>query len=95
MFYEMNSFDPLGTTPWKRSPSGPLNGTFDGSIDALAEITLFVDPSATLSEKANVDDNPIIPIRVGTEVKSTTKPADTSNSGLTGRFEIPNILPDG
>jgi hypothetical protein len=95
MFYELNTFDPLGTTPWKRSSSGPLNGTFDGSIDALAQITLFVDPSATLSEKANVDDNTLTPFSVGTEIKSNTKPADTSNKDLSGRFEIPNILPDG
>lgn len=91
MFYELNTFDPLGTTPWKRSSSGPLNGTFDGAIDALAQITLFVDPSATLAEKDNVQDNTV----TGFSVPANRKVADTTNTELSGRFEIPNILPDG
>jgi hypothetical protein len=46
MFYELNTWDPAGTTPWKRSTDDPLNGTFDGSLNQFAEITLLMDPNA-------------------------------------------------
>ena len=92
MFYEMNTFDPLGTTPWKRSTSESINGTFDGAIDALAQITLFVDPSATLAEKDKIQGNTLTGFNVPAQANSDKKVADTTNKGI---IEIPNILPDG
>jgi hypothetical protein len=38
MFYELNTFDPFGTTPWKRSPGSELQGTFGGDLDILIQM---------------------------------------------------------
>ncbi|KAJ6439023.1 Lipase 1 [Purpureocillium lavendulum] len=51
MFYELNSWDPLGTTPWKRSNDDPLNGTFNGQQEIYAQITLLMDPDANFNHK--------------------------------------------
>lgn len=49
MFYELNSWDPAGTTPWKRDvDSGELSGTFYGDMLILAKITNLMDPQAEL-----------------------------------------------
>lgn len=56
-FLSSCSVDPRGKSPWKSSSSGPLNGTFDGEHDFMAQITLFVDPSASLAEKDKIQDN--------------------------------------
>ncbi|KAJ4007802.1 hypothetical protein NW766_009607 [Fusarium irregulare] len=49
MFYELNSWDPAGTTPWKRdSGGGELSGTFYGDMLILAKITRLMDPNAEL-----------------------------------------------
>jgi hypothetical protein len=49
MFYELNSWDPAGTTPWKRdSASGELSGTFYGDMLILAKITRLLDPDSEL-----------------------------------------------
>ncbi|KAF5660854.1 integrin alpha n-terminal [Fusarium heterosporum] len=49
MFYELNSWDPAGTTPWKRdSDGGELSGTFYGDMLILSQITKLVDPDAEL-----------------------------------------------
>ncbi|OBS29554.1 hypothetical protein FPOA_03491 [Fusarium poae] len=49
MFYELNSWDPAGTTPWKRdSAEGELSGTFYGDMLILAKITRLMDPNAEL-----------------------------------------------
>lgn len=55
MFYELNTWDPLGTTPWKRSTDEALNGTFDGDIDVFAQITSVMDPGAQYADsEANI-----------------------------------------
>jgi hypothetical protein len=48
MFYELNSFDPAETSPWKRDTAGVLSGTFQGDMPILAQITRLVDPNAEL-----------------------------------------------
>ncbi|KAG8356440.1 hypothetical protein FVEN_g5620 [Fusarium venenatum] len=49
MFYELNSWDPAGTTPWKRDTAeGELSGTFYGDMLILAKITRLMDPNAEL-----------------------------------------------
>jgi hypothetical protein len=49
MFYELNSWDPAGTTPWKRdTDSGELSGTFYGDMLIMAQITRLMDPNAEL-----------------------------------------------
>ncbi|EKJ76429.1 hypothetical protein FPSE_03428 [Fusarium pseudograminearum CS3096] len=49
MFYELNSWDPAGTTPWKRDTAeGELSGTFYGDMLILAKLTRLMDPKAEL-----------------------------------------------
>ncbi|KAH7128006.1 SGNH hydrolase-type esterase domain-containing protein [Dactylonectria estremocensis] len=88
MFYELNTWDPLGNTPWKRTNDDPLNGTFSGAVDIFAEITLLVDPDAQLTHKDNVDDdNTAVEILNDAEMKVTAAESDN--------VQVPNLLPDG
>ncbi|RTE68596.1 hypothetical protein BHE90_017027, partial [Fusarium euwallaceae] len=49
MFYELNSWDPAGTSPWKReTDGGELSGTLYGDMLILAQITRLLDPDAEL-----------------------------------------------
>ncbi|KAK4198547.1 hypothetical protein QBC40DRAFT_308196 [Triangularia verruculosa] len=49
MFYELNSWDPAGTSPWKRDTNGgELSGSFYGDMLILAQITRLLDPDADL-----------------------------------------------
>ncbi|KAF5586149.1 fibronectin type III domain protein [Fusarium subglutinans] len=49
MFYELNTWDPLGSSPWKRgAEGGELNGTFYGDMLVLSQITRLVNPNAEL-----------------------------------------------
>ncbi|KAL5610312.1 hypothetical protein FOVSG1_004993 [Fusarium oxysporum f. sp. vasinfectum] len=49
MFYELNSWDLVGTSPWKRGTGGgELNGTFYGDMLILGQITRLLDPNAEL-----------------------------------------------
>ena len=63
MFYELNSWDPAGSTPWKRSENNPENGTFAGDESIFAQLTLYIDPDAEFRnvEEAKVDDSPTEP----------------------------------
>ncbi|PWY96628.1 fibronectin type III domain protein [Aspergillus sclerotioniger CBS 115572] len=82
--------DPLGRNPYKRSQDNPLNGTFEGSVNQLAQITLLMDPDATLSDQAFVSD--------AATVDATTAILGESKISLSAEssdLEVPNILPDG
>lgn len=85
MFYELNTWDPLGTTPWKRSVEENLNGTFDSEIDILAAITSVMDPDAQFADsEANtvmIDENTVI--------------ATVQTVAEIAKIGIPNLLPDG
>ena len=81
MFYELNTWDPFGSTPWKRSNDGPLQGTFDGDQDIFAQITLISDPDAHFSHGA---------------IQSTAQlKVDVEATADVNIAEVPNILPDG
>lgn len=55
MFYEFNTFDPLGNAPWKRSERTAGDGTFKGDMAELAQVYLALNPDAKLNyqEPAN------------------------------------------
>lgn len=57
MFYELDFDDPLGLHPWKRNNDGIPEGTFQGDINALAQITLLVEPSTQLADKDSIEDS--------------------------------------
>nr|UMZ45336.1 hypothetical protein [Paramyrothecium sp.] len=105
MFYELNSWDPLGNTPRKRSNDDPLNDTFQGNVNIFAEITLLADPKAELVHKDKVEGEAstaeIAQVALSEHSKAVAVPvagAATSSTGLlstTAEFQVPNILPDG
>ncbi len=86
MFYELNTSDPLGASPWKRSTDGPMNGTFNGDIDTLVQAMLLAYPDAQL----------VFPGDGSTSSSgSVTAAADMKVGSSVSDFEIPNLVPDG
>ncbi|RYP71496.1 hypothetical protein DL771_004751 [Monosporascus sp. 5C6A] len=62
VFYELNTADPPGNAPWKRSNHKELQGTFAGDVDILAKITVMMDPDAELVQGDKVEtDNTTTP----------------------------------
>lgn len=80
MFYELNTQDPLGSSPWKRSTDGVLDGTVEASQSQLAQITLLMDPDAQLAESG--PDTSISESKLVMKVKTTA-------------IAFPKVLPDG
>jgi hypothetical protein len=87
MFYELNTWDLKGNSPWKRSVDQPLEGTFQGTVNQLAQITLLMDADAKLLDQALISD-------AGTASIAASNVKLVNSAGL---FElaIPNLLPDG
>lgn len=56
MFYEMDSLDPKGTSPWKRIVESAYVDTFEGSVNQFAEIAYGLDPGVKLSAASFVSD---------------------------------------
>ncbi|KAB8211919.1 fibronectin type III domain protein [Aspergillus parasiticus] len=82
MFYELNTWDPRGNSPWKRSVDYPLEGTFEGTVNQLAQITLLMDSDAQFADQDMISDASAASIATYDEVELSS-------------VEIPNILPDG
>ncbi|KAJ0413256.1 fibronectin type III domain protein [Aspergillus carlsbadensis] len=84
MFYELNTWGSYGSNPWKRSDDHPLEGTFEGNANILADITLLMDPDAKLTHSDLV-------------VTASSGSTAAANAGLvnTAAIELPNLLPDG
>ncbi|KAH7006558.1 SGNH hydrolase-type esterase domain-containing protein [Fusarium venenatum] len=56
MFFELNSFDPLGSSPWKRSPGDEYkNGTFEYQLDGLARLAMEMEPEVELVHEDKID----------------------------------------
>ena len=93
MFYELNTWDPFGTNPWKRSTNGDLDSTFIGNLDIYAQITNLVDPGATFKEQTidtNTTGDPTIP-----SVQTHAHFDADMGEVVVEAVEVPNILPDG
>ncbi|PGH17920.1 hypothetical protein AJ79_00819 [Helicocarpus griseus UAMH5409] len=90
MFYKLNTRDPMGETPWKRSKDNPLPETFSGSLDTLAEITLLLDPDAKL-----IHDNQIEGETASEVFHSRLKAIEGAQAGEGSELEARNLLPDG
>jgi len=90
MFYEMNTWDLEGTSPWKRSVESTYVDTFEGSVNQFAQITYELDPGVKLSDASFV---------------SGTSPASSSSLAVskvalmsttdTEKRSVPWYLPDG
>lgn len=86
MFYELNTWDPFGSSPWKRSDDGPLKGTFDGNQDIFAQITLLLDQDAHLTQGQAT---------AAASLEVTTEAAAGIDVVQAAEVEVPSILPDG
>ncbi|RSL78301.1 hypothetical protein CEP51_008323 [Fusarium floridanum] len=88
MFYELNTEDPWGRTPFKRDVSEHENGTFGGDINALARATEYLAPDVEFRHKRLID-------------AGSAEPADDLSGGSVtvaakdDDRKIPNLLPDG
>ncbi|KAF6833212.1 hypothetical protein CPLU01_05731 [Colletotrichum plurivorum] len=89
MFYELNSWDPFGSTPWKRSNGDSLSHTFDGQQDMFAQITLLLEPDAEFAHQDRFEGD--------TASVASVSAADNDTVEAAGLFDIqvPGILPDG
>lgn len=90
MFYELNSQDIFGGTPWKRSTTGNLNSTFQGELDMFGLITLELNPTAQLSQQAGNQS------QANAELNAVSRPNIEIIPGMIEvDVPIPNLLPDG
>lgn len=80
MFYELNIYDPAGHYPAKRNTDGVPDGTFEGEMQQFAQITLLIDPDATLA-----DEDAVVSSTAMSRIKTQSL----------AKLEIPNLLPDG
>lgn len=87
MFYELNSWDPFGSTPWKLSNDDPLNGTFNGEQQVFAQITLLLDPNATFSQQEANNAAPKLAIQ-----SNRTRPVQDLEIPA---VQVPSLLPGG
>ena len=91
MFYELNSWDPAGNTPWKRDIDSPLNGTFEGDTNVFAQIVEVVDPDVEFAQQDEIGD-PATPNILGTfKVNATSLNA----ADVDIEIGVPPLLPDG
>lgn len=88
MFYELDTFDPSGNTPWKRSSDAVMNGTFEGEVAVLAQITGVADPDAQLAQQDLVNNATAAAAILG----SILTDGEVEHKAFQ---EVPNILPDG
>jgi hypothetical protein len=86
MFFELNTRDVFGNTPWKRSVENVPEESFEGSMNAFAQLTLLIDPDAKLSEQKLVSD-------ATADSMATASLMSIGESKFSLGF--PNILPDG
>ncbi|KAH7114166.1 SGNH hydrolase-type esterase domain-containing protein [Dactylonectria estremocensis] len=91
MFYELNTLDPLGKSPWKRSDRQSLTGTFAGNQAIFAQIAIGLDPKSNFTFEQHLDDESMSSALNNAGILAET---DDDGSGEDG-IEVPNILPDG
>ncbi|KAF5619593.1 lipolytic G-D-S-L family [Fusarium tjaetaba] len=82
MFYELDTFDPWGNRPWKRSTVEHTNGSFSGDMNTMARAAEFVAPDVTFRQEHKiVDDSEIQGLQAAAKEGATE--------------DVPNLLPDG
>ncbi|KAF4990980.1 hypothetical protein FDECE_14187 [Fusarium decemcellulare] len=86
MFYELDTFDPWGNNPWKRSTVEHQNGSFSGVMNVLARATEFVAEDVQFRQENKIEDTSKLS---GTVVGAQ----EVASDGATE--DVPNLLPDG
>lgn len=89
MFYELNTWDPLGGNPWKRSLDDHPEDSFEGTVNQYAQITYLVDPNATFADQAMISDE------TSASTASLTQSKIAMTAASNSIISIPNLLPDG
>jgi hypothetical protein len=91
MFYEMNTWDLGGKSPWKRSFESTYVDTFEGSVNQFAEITYKLDPGVKLSDASFVSDTSPAAAASLFAVSEVNLLSTSDN----GKRSVPWYLPDG
>lgn len=90
MFYELDTLDPYGTNPWKRSDNVAVDGTFDATLNELALLQLLADPNAILASQASSKSTESTLSLAAADYKLLDTSASTSDSSV-----VHNVLFDG
>lgn len=91
MFYKLDSWDTLGSNPWKRDQRTSANGTFEGNVNLLSYISGVADPEASFREQAYIDENN--PADLVTVIDGENDTAN--NAEEAGGISIKSFIPDG
>jgi hypothetical protein len=91
MFYELNTLDPLGNSPWKRTNDDPLNGTFQGDTNVFAQIVEVVDTGVQFAQQDDIGDADATAENDLTVNSTRLDALESADVGI----QIPNLLPDG
>lgn len=92
MFYELNSRDPLGDSPWKRSNNDLVNGTFEGDINIFAQITEVLAPDSSFSNPGAGAESTDAAFKSDSVLLAANETAFQLDSTS---VPVPNIVPDG
>lgn len=90
MFYKLDSLDPLGSNPWKRSDNPHMNTTFGGDLNKFARIVQFIEPDIKLRHEDKVEDEDATESKIALQAQLVNAEDDEESW-----FEWPNLLPDG
>lgn len=95
MFYELNTFDPLGDTPFNRTTDSELQGTFMGDLNVYAQITRLMDPESRFrAPSVDAGEQPT-PDQGQVAVAASSQEAAENDDPNLRKREIPNVMPDG
>lgn len=81
MFYEWNTFDPWGKSPWKRSVSEHQEGSFAADMNTWARAMQYVEEDAQHRHENLIEDD----VAAEGDLVSSTSISDY----------VPNLIPDG
>jgi len=95
MFYELNTFDPLGNTPWKRTSASELQGTFMGDLNVYAQITRLMDPESRFRAPLVDAGQQQTPAQGQVAAAAGPQEAAENDDPNLRKREIPNVMPDG
>ena len=85
MFYELDTLDPWGSNPWKRSPVEHMNGSFSGDMNTMARATKFLANDVQFRQESKISSTDL------SEMMQALQEA--ASDGATE--DVPNYLPDG